>query len=478
MLKRIATYSLAGVLAVTVLLTVAGIVVKKQCKGRLAPGVTVCGLEVTGLTLSEAEKVIRGLTPDCTTELRCRFLPEMREEIEERVIRINAASGRMSVLKESGTGGWKSEESVRKEATGEPVLTILGNEIVFTTKQPLFRIDLEDTLQAVAEASGEVEVWEWLYGAMTSRPFRTRNVDAVVVWEEDCLADGMAMLRELTERDRKDAAVSFENGQVKVTESARGYRLETEEFWINVKNTVEATTKRLKEGPAEGLVLRFYVTGTALMPGMSTEQAAKCNTVLGEFSTAYTGAGQGRAQNIEAGARKLHGRVVLPGEVFSVAAALMPFTEENGYAAGGTYIAGQLSESIGGGVCQLSTTLYNALLQTKLEIVERYSHSMPVGYVPLGRDAAIAGDYKDLKFKNTTDAPVLLLCDATGTEVKVTVYGTEEAKRGKLNFESVIKEETEEKIQVEVYRTETGADGEERREKVSEDVYRKQKREP
>ena len=129
-------------------------------------------------------------------------------------------------------------------------------------------------------------------------------------------------------------------------------------------------------------------------------------------------------------------------------------------------------------MCQLSTTLYNALLQTKLEIVERYSHSMPVGYVPLGRDAAIAGDYKDLKFKNTTDAPVLLLCDATGTEVKVTVYGTEEAKRGKLNFESVIKEETEEKIQVEVYRAETGADGEERREKVSEDVYRKQKREP
>ena len=244
MLKQIVTYSLVGVLAVAVLLTVAGTVVKKRCGGQIAPGVTVWGRDVSGMALAEAETAIRGLVPDCTTELRCRFLPEMREEIEERVIKINAASERAGDLKGSGTGGRESDEN----APEEPMLTIIGNELFFATKQPLLRIDLEDTLRAVAEASGEVKVWEWLYGAVTGRPFRIRNVDAAVVWEEACLADGMAMLRELTERDKKDATVSFEKGQVKVTESARGYRLEAEEFWINVKNIVEATTKRLKAG--------------------------------------------------------------------------------------------------------------------------------------------------------------------------------------------------------------------------------------
>lgn len=444
MLKRIVTYGLAGVLAVAVVLMVAGAVVKKQGDGRIAPGVTVSGRDVSGMSTAEAEEVIRELMPECVTELRCRFLPEMREEVEVRILEMN--------------------ETLKPEQS--------GNEVILVVNQPILSIDVEDTLRKVTEKSNEAKVWEWLYGAVTGRPIRTRNIDAVFIWEGNCLADGIALLRKVTERDRQDATVGWEDGQVKVTESMRGYRLETETFWKEAETAAKSAMEQLKKGPVEGFVFRFYVTGTALMPNLSTAQAEKCNTVLGAFSTAYTGAGKGRTQNIANGAKKLQGRVVLPGEEFSVAAVLMPFTEKNGYALGGTYIDGQLSESIGGGVCQLSTTLYNALLQTMLEITERHPHSMPVGYVPLGRDAAIAGDYKDLKFKNTTNAPVLLLCEATGTEVKVTVYGEEEAKRGTVSFESVITEENEEEMTVEVYRTETGADGVEKKEKVSGDEYR------
>lgn len=464
MWKRIVTYSLAGMLVVAAALTVAGIVVKKQGQGRIAPGITVCGRDLWGLTPKEAEQVISGLVPECVTELRCRYLPEMREEtearLEDRKVGLKGKSG----LPGNGIAG-DAEEEIAAEMSGK--------EVVLVMKQPMLCVDVEGTLQLVTEKSGEIKVWEWLYAEVTGRPFRIRNVEGIFVWEEDALADGMAILRELTEREEQDAAVDFENGQVKVTESMRGYRLETEKFWADAEGVMQAATERLKEGPVEGLVFRFFVTGTALMPNVSTAQAQKCNRILGEFATAYTGAGEGRAQNIHAGAEKLHGTVVLPGEEFSVAAALMPFSEENGYAAGGTFIDGQLSESMGGGVCQLSTTLYNALLQTRLEITERHPHSMPVGYVPLGRDAAIAGDYKDLKFKNTTDAPVILLCEATGTEVRVTVYGEEEAKRETVSFESVIKSEDEEKVTVEVYRREKGEDGKEKRESVSRDVYKK-----
>lgn len=402
------------------------------------------------------------MLPETVTEVRCRFLPEMREELEERVRKMNEKGNKAENIL---VGNIESGELPLIR------LTVQENEVCVTVKGPMFRPDTEKMLQSVAEQSGEAKVWEWLYAAVTGRPYRAREAEASFSWEEDRFGEYIDLLCEVTERERQDATVAWEDGQVKVTESRRGYRLETEKLWQEAETVAGEATKRMQTGPVEGLVLRFYVKGTALMPGLTTVQARGCNKIIGSFTTSYAGAGSGRAQNIRAGAAKLHGAVVLPGEEFSVAAALMPFTEANGYAQGGTYIDGQLSESIGGGVCQLSSTLYNALLQTRLEITERHPHSLPVGYVPLGRDAAIAGDYKDLKFKNTTKAPVLLLCEATGTEVKVTVYGNEGAKREGVTLESVVTEEKKDSVTVEVYREEIREDGRTIKEKMSENQY-------
>ena len=107
MLKRIVAYSLAGVLGIALMFTVAGLVIKRQGQGRIAPGVTVCGLNVSGMTLSEAEMAIRGLVPECTTELRCRFLPEMREETELRIEEINLGMQRKNGMQK---GSIKTDE--------------------------------------------------------------------------------------------------------------------------------------------------------------------------------------------------------------------------------------------------------------------------------------------------------------------------------------------------------------------------------
>ena len=96
------------------------------------------------------------------------------------------------------------------------------------------------------------------------------------------------------------------------------------------------------------------------------------------------------------------------GEEASVHDLTAPYDEEHGYVPAGAYENGQVVESYGGGICQVSTTLYNALLYAELEIVERYPHSMLVNYVDPSRDAAIAGDTKDLKFKNNLDTPIYI----------------------------------------------------------------------
>ncbi len=445
--KRLFTYVLTGLMIVLLGMKVAGYAVKVKYDGWIAPGVTVCGRDISWMRIEEVEALLGEFVPEFQTEVRCEFLPEMQSEAEKLIRK-------------------------RKVQNAGMQLTVQGKELCLTVNKPMVRVVVQDTMEEITAKSREVKVWEWLYAKVTGKPFRTGTAEAVFVWEEEQFGEWLSLLAKQAERECVDAAVSLKNGKIKVRSSQNGFRLNREKAWADAEQVMTEVTERLKSGPVEKMVLRLFVEGVETAPKLSTGQAKACDTVIGEFTTSFAGAGDGRRQNIKAGAKHLHGRVILPGEEFSVAAALMPFTEENGYAAGGTYIGGQLAESIGGGVCQLSTTLYNALLQTRLEITERYPHSMPVGYVPLGQDAAIAGDYKDLKFQNTTASPVVVSCEIKGEAVHMVLYGSETAKRENVTLEQVVTEETKENITVEVYRTETKKGGEPVRERVSVNRYR------
>ena len=103
----------------------------------------------------------------------------------------------------------------------------------------------------------------------------------------------------------------------------------------------------------------------------------------------------------------------------------MPFDAENGYALAASYEMGKVVDSYGGGICQVSTTLYVAVLKAELEVTERYSHSMIVHYVDPSMDAAIAEGLKDLKFINNTDAPIYIEASADGSTLHFAIYGHE-----------------------------------------------------
>ena len=157
----------------------------------------------------------------------------------------------------------------------------------------------------------------------------------------------------------------------------------------------------------------------------SEEELAKVRDLLGTFSTIYMTDTPGRNQNVENGASKINGYLVYPGQTFSVHDAVSPFTVENGYAVGYAYDNGKVVESVGGGICQVSTTLYNALIRAELEITQRAPHSMIVGYVQPAEDAAIAGTWKDLKFVNNQDYPVYIEGYTKDGVLYFNVYGVE-----------------------------------------------------
>ncbi|MCM1387693.1 MAG: VanW family protein [Bacillus sp. (in: Bacteria)] len=180
-------------------------------------------------------------------------------------------------------------------------------------------------------------------------------------------------------------------------------------------------------------------------PRGSVEELAKVTDVLGTFTTSFSTSGSSRSANVANGCSLINGCTLYPGDEFSAYDAVSPFTEANGYYMAGSYLNGQVVDSLGGGICQVSTTLYNAVLQAELDVTERYNHSMIVTYVDPSADAAIAeSSGKDFKFVNSTENPIYIEGYTTPEkQITFTIYGVETRDSSReVVYESVVLERT------------------------------------
>ncbi len=170
---------------------------------------------------------------------------------------------------------------------------------------------------------------------------------------------------------------------------------------------------------------------TVVEPRGTEEELSRVGDVLGTFTTSYTSSGSSRSANVANGCKLIDGTVLYPGDEFSAYKAVSPFTEDNGYYMAGSYLNGRVVDSLGGGICQVSTTLYNAVLLSELNVTERYNHSMIVTYVDPSADAAIAeSSGKDFKFVNTTDYPIYIEGITSKKHITFNIYGIETRPEG------------------------------------------------
>ena len=145
---------------------------------------------------------------------------------------------------------------------------------------------------------------------------------------------------------------------------------------------------------------------------------------MGSFSTTFKSSSKERSANIKNAASKINGKVIYPGEEFSTLNCVTPFNAENGYFEAGSYFAGKLTDSFGGGVCQVASTLYNAVLWAELEVTKRNNHGLTVEYVQLAADAAIAeSSGLDFCFKNNTQVPVLISAYVEDRTLTIELFG-------------------------------------------------------
>lgn len=234
--------------------------------------------------------------------------------------------------------------------------------------------------------------------------------------DEKAFADRLKRMTKSINAEAENASLKREGGSFKIVEEQIGRE-------IDYDSTIKKMLEAMEEGwHGDNLSVEIDIKETE--PEYKASDFEKVKDVLGTYSTKYTGT-KDRELNLINGCKKIDGSIIFPGETFSVYEAASPFNRENGYHAANQYLNGEVVSGVGGGICQVSTTLYNAVLRAELEVVERAPHSMVVTYVPRSADAAIAGTYKDFKFKNNTETPLYIEAGVSGGMVNFTIYGEE-----------------------------------------------------
>lgn len=157
---------------------------------------------------------------------------------------------------------------------------------------------------------------------------------------------------------------------------------------------------------------------------------------ISAYSTRYDGGDKDRSTNLEIACKKIDEKIVLPGETFSYNKTLGARTTKAGYKTAKVYENGAVVDGIGGGICQISSTLYNAVLKANMQTVERRNHQFITSYVPEGRDATVAYGVTDFKFKNTRKYAIKIKATASNGVATISIYGIKENPEYNITFET------------------------------------------
>lgn len=219
-------------------------------------------------------------------------------------------------------------------------------------------------------------------------------------------------LYDATYLEPKDAEYRIENKNVVILPEVAGRQIDMTDAARKIESIRRGEQAEIKLIP--------------LQPEVTLEDLNKklFNYTLSQYTTAYNMKDRNRSANVALAAEKINETVLAPGEVFSYNEVVGPRTASAGFSPAPVFENGETVQGMGGGVCQVSSTLYSAVLYADLDIVSRRNHSMSVAYVPKGQDATVSYGTIDFKFKNSTAYPIKILASAVGGKMNVAICGT------------------------------------------------------
>jgi vancomycin resistance protein YoaR len=224
------------------------------------------------------------------------------------------------------------------------------------------------------------------------------------------------------------------NGKIKVNGDIKGLKLQGEKLEKQIKD-------RITDGSYKSANINIPVDET--VASITVDKISSIDTNISTFKTSFVSSSSERSQNIKLAVQAINGKVLMPGETFSFNKSVGERTKKRGFMEAPVISGGKIEPGLGGGICQVSSTLYNAVLRTGIKPLERVNHTLPSSYVDLGMDATVAWDSIDFKFENTLDYPMFIEGYTQNKNVYINIYSN--SSLGKRKY--TIANEVYEKIQ-------------------------------
>lgn len=241
-----------------------------------------------------------------------------------------------------------------------------------------------------------------------------QDVHMGYVKDNDKLKSVIKRISEYIDSEPVQAVIDANRGKIKIKAGKDGKRVKQEELFKNIENTISNSSINS---------IDVDIPIDTISPKLKYNQLKNINGMIAVYETRYPIKNISRAHNIAVTANKLDKQLIMPNQEISFLKILGDVTVAQGFSRATIIVNNKFVDGVGGGVCQVSTTLYNAVLESGLTVKERTHHSLPVHYVPLGRDATVAEGAPDLKYKNEYDFPVYIRMYASNGIMRTEVYG-------------------------------------------------------
>lgn len=291
----------------------------------------------------------------------------------------------------------------------------------FTAAVVVFCVLMQDTITAKGFCKTVVKI------LTENKIYEIQNSDLRYLYYEpqfDGVSHTVEKIYSETYLPAKNSVYVFQNGTIKVTKSLSGKKIDKEKLLEDLKICLAA---------GGGAVSVNYID---IEPDYSEKDFPGNICLRGRFSTEFSGSSQGRIHNINLATQSLKGVTVYSGEVFSFNELVGARNEKTGYESAKVIVGGEYVDGVGGGVCQVSTTLYNAALLSGLDVIEHHRHTLAVNYVEKSFDAMVSYGYADLKILNSTAAPIFICGKVDDYVIYFDIYG--EYNNKSIGRESVV----------------------------------------
>lgn len=405
---------------------------------KIISGISISGVDVSGLSKNEAIEKIKSIYNSKTEKDIGLKYQDYEATLSPSLLEVN----------------YDIEKAVDEAyLIGRNNNIILNNYNIITTligkKNILVNMSLNEEMakQSIEDIGVNLPgiIIESTYSVEDDELLITKGKEGICVKTDELLSKVKEKLSDINSNDddieipvisKKPEEIDIEKIHSEVYKEAKDAYYTKEPFTVypeveGVDFDVEAAKKILEEEKEEYIIPLIITKPKITLNDIGSEAFPD---KLATFTTRYDASDKDRTANLIIACRKINGKVVLANETFSYNKALGARTAQAGYKNAKVYENGEVVDGIGGGICQISSTLYNSVLMSNLKIVERRNHQFVTSYVPAGRDATVVYGMTDFKFKNTRKYPIRIMASAQNGIATVSIYGIKEENEYTFTF--------------------------------------------